>query len=250
MGRRRVLILGGTAEAALLARRTVETYGDEADVITSLAGRTRPLSPPPGRVRSGGFGGEEGLADYLRRQSIGCVVDATHPFAARISVHARRACDRLGVPRLVLMRPPWRPGPGDRWTEAADLGAAAGRIRDTATRAFLTIGAGGLEAFSGLSDLWFLVRLMQQPVEPPPLERFVLVVDRPPHRLEAERDLMTAHAIDGLVAKNSGGGATRAKLDAARDLGIAVVLVSRPDPPRGERVETADAALHWLAKRM
>ncbi len=244
---KKVLILGGTAEAARLARRAMDAFGDRAQIITSLAGRTRTRADLPGRVRVGGFGGAQGLADYLKAEAIDAVIDATHPFAAAISAHAAAACGEAGVPRLVLVRAPWRPKPGHAWTDVDDVNAAADALVGVAKRAFLTTGRGGLEPFAIVPDVWFLVRLMEAPEKPLPLPNHRIIVQRPPFTLDSERALLAEHRIDTLVAKNSGG-ITEAKIDAALAMGVRVVLIRRPPPPPGETVETVDAALAWVGK--
>lgn len=246
----RLLILGGTTEAARLAAAAHERWPrDRLGVITSHAGRIAPLNPPPGALRVGGFGGVAGLAAYLRDEAIDCVIDATHPFAAVISLNAAEACRQSDVARLMLIRPPWQPAPGDRWTEVADMAAAAAALRQESRRVFLTTGPGALPAFRALTDLWFLVRLFQPPADPLPLSDHAIVVARPPFTVESESALMGQHRIDTLVSKNSGG-PTEAKLTAARAAGIRVVMVARPAAPEGERVATIGAALDWLAARL
>lgn len=246
---KKVLILGGTAEAAELARRAVDAFGTRATIITSLAGRTRTRADLPGRVRVGGFGGAQGLIDYLKAEAINLVIDATHPFAAAISAHAADACARTGVPRLALVRPPWRLEPGAAWREVDDLKAAADALVGAAKHAFLTTGRGGLEAFAAVPEAWFLVRLMEAPEKPLPLPNHQVIVQRPPFTVDSERALLTEHRIDTLVAKNSGG-ITEAKITAAFDLGVRVVLIRRPPSPPGDAVETVDAALAWLQERI
>jgi precorrin-6A/cobalt-precorrin-6A reductase len=235
----RLLILGGTAEAVALAVACTARPGLE--VISSLAGRTRPPTLPPGEVRSGGFGGAEGLARFLIERGIGCVIDATHPFAAQMSAHAKAACDEASVPRLRLLRPPWQPEPGDRWIEVADLAEAARRLPELGRRAFLTVGQRDLGAFAGL-DLWFLVRTIE-PAGPLPLRRAQWLAGRGPFAVEGELALLRAHGIDVLVTKASGGEATYAKLVAARRLGLPVLMVRRPPPPPGPVVDSVAAAL-------
>ena len=238
----RILILGGTAEAAELARACTALPGLE--VISSLSGRTRVPGLPPGEVRIGGFGVAAGLARFLAERPIDRVIDATHPFAARIGANAEQACREAGVPRLRLLRPPWTREPGDRWMEAADLAEAARRLPRLGCRVFLTVGHQDLGAFAGL-DLWFLVRT----IEPPavlPLRHAQWLGGRGPFALEHELALLRAHAIDVLVTKASGGAATYAKLVAARQLGLPVVMVRRPPPPPGPVVHSIEAALVWL----
>jgi precorrin-6A/cobalt-precorrin-6A reductase len=245
----RVLILGGTAEAVALAEACAARAGIEA--ISSLAGRTRTPVLPPSEVRSGGFGGAAGLAEFLAVRGIDRVIDATHPFAVQIGTHARGACEAMGVPRLRLLRPPWPREPGDRWTEVADLAEAARRLPAFARRVFVTVGQRDLEAFAGL-DLWFLVRTIEPPARLP-LRQAQWLSGRGPFAVEAEIALLRTHAIDVLVTKASGGEATYAKLIAARRLELPVLMVLRPPPPEGPVVDSVQAALAWLedpARRM
>lgn len=241
----RLLVLGGTREAAALAEAAHAAF-PALEITSSLAGRTARPAPLPGRVRVGGFGGPQGIAAYLRDERIDAVIDATHPFAATISAHAAAACAAAGTPRLLLLRPPWQPRPGDRWHEVADMAEAARRVAASARRAFLTVGPGDLTAFAGLPHVYFLVRLIQPPQTPPPLADYTLVVARPPFPVEAERALFWRERIDTLVTKQSGG-ATEAKLTAAREAGAGVVVIRRPEKPAGETVATAAEALAWLA---
>jgi len=243
----RLLILGGTAEAADLAQRAVDTL-DGVDVISSLAGRLKPGKELPGSVRVGGFGGVAGLADYLAKEGIGRLVDATHPFAATMSAHARAACDQTSVPRLMLVRPPWQPQAGDQWVVASDFEDAARQLPNMGKRVFLTTGTGGMEAFTGVSGVRFLVRLIEAPERPLPLSDVTLITGRPPHSLADELALMEEHGIDVVVTKQSGGPATQAKLTAARELGLPVLVIARPPVEDGDAVETVDAALAWLKK--
>ena len=242
-GRRaKLLILGGTAEAVELAAACAARPGLE--VMTSLAGRTRAPGLPPGEVRVGGFGGAGGLARFLVERGIDRLIDATHPFAAQMGAHAEQACREAGVPRLRLLRPPWVPSPGDRWIEVADFGEAAQRLPEFGRRVFLTVGHRELDAFAQL-DLWFLVRT----IEPPgvlPLRRGEWLAGRGPFAVEDELMLFQTHAIEVLVTKASGGAATYAKLVAARQLGLPVLMVSRPPPPSGPIVDSVAAALAWL----
>ena len=244
----RVLILGGTTEAAALAHAAVARFGDALALTTSLAGRTERPGPIPGQVRIGGFGGPPGLAAYLDEHAVDRLVDATHPFAARISAEARAACAIAGVPRLTLLRPPWRRHRLDRWIEVDDMAAAAGIVARIGRRAWLTIGAGELASFSAVTGVRFLVRLVDPPRRPLPLRFCQVVVGRGPFALEGERHLIARHAIDVLVCKASGGSATAAKLVAAREYSLPVVMVRRPPTESGEMVQTVDDALDWLAR--
>jgi precorrin-6A/cobalt-precorrin-6A reductase len=247
---KKILILGGTAEAAELARRAIAQFAGRAAIITSLAGRTKTPTALPGVVRVGGFGGAQGLADYLETEAIDLLVDATHPFAATISAHAAAACAQADVPRVALVRPPWRPRRDGRLSEVADLEEAAAALIGAAKRVFLTTGRQGLAAFARVPDVWFLVRLIEAPDAPPPLPHHRVVIMRPPFAIEAERALMREHRIDTVVAKNSGGAATAAKIEAALDEGIRVVLVRRPPPQAGDTAATVDQVMTWLGARL
>jgi precorrin-6A/cobalt-precorrin-6A reductase len=246
----RLLILGGTAEAAAVARGAADRFGNRLEVITALAGRTEQPGPLPGTVRIGGFGGVDGLAAYLAEAGIDLLIDATHPFADSIARHARLASERSGVPRLVLERPPWRRHPLDRWIEVEDVPGAAAAVNRVGRRCFLTIGAGELGAFAGLSHVHFLVRLIDPPRQSLPLNSYQVVLGRGPFTLAGERQLLRRHGIDVLAAKASGGAATEAKLIAAREMGLPVVMLRRPKPEAGPRVSTVEAALGWLEERL
>jgi precorrin-6A/cobalt-precorrin-6A reductase len=245
---KKLLILGGTAEAAALARAATARFGDDLVVTTSLAGRTQRPGPLPGQVRIGGFGGPAGLAADLTERGIERLIDATHPFATRISTEARLACEAAAVPRLMLLRTPWQRHPLDRWIEVDGMQAAAGVVARIGRRAFLTIGAGEIACFSAVTGVRFLVRLVDPPRRPLPLRICEVIVGRGPFALVEERHLIARHAIDVLVCKASGGAATEAKLIAAREFGVPVVMVRRPPPEPGEAVETVAAALDWLAR--
>jgi precorrin-6A/cobalt-precorrin-6A reductase len=234
-------VLGGTTEGRLLAGELV----DEHDVTVSLAGRVRSPLPLPGTVRVGGFGGVEGLAQWLREHRTGAVVDATHPFASTMTAHAAAACAEVGVPLLRLQRPAWTPVPGDDWRAVPDVPAAAASAAALGERVFLTTGRSELAVFAPL-DRWFLVRSVDPP-EPPVPARMHVLLDRGPFTLDGERALMREHAVDVVVTKNSGGPA--AKLAAARELGVPVVVVARPPLPRGVvAVPTVAAAREWVSR--
>ncbi|MDP6707873.1 MAG: cobalt-precorrin-6A reductase [Alphaproteobacteria bacterium] len=245
-GRPRLLILGGTTEAALLAKRLVAE--GRWDVVTSLAGATRRRRALAGEVRTGGFGGTEGLVDYLEAARIARVIDATHPYAAMISRHAAAACARLGLPALRLQRPPWQRQSGDRWIEVADTKEAAKVLPGLAKRAFLSIGRREIAAFTGLPEVWFLVRLIEAPDEPLGLATYELLLARGPFEVASERALLDRNRIAAVVAKNSGGDATYAKIEAAREAAVPVVMIARPEAPEG--IATAagvEDVLAWLA---
>ena len=244
---RRLLILGGTGEAAELARRLAPDPG--LHVITSLAGRTRAPAKIPGQVRTGGFGGVAGLCGYLEAAAIDFLIDATHPFAAVMPHSAAAACARLGMPRLRLLRPAWQACDGDRWIPVSDMaGAALALERAGPSRVFLATGRQEIEAFAPLRAHWFLVRLIDRPEMDLPLARHELVLGRGPFQEDQEVVLLRARKIDTLVSKNSGGGATYAKILAARRLGLPVVMVARPAAPPGDVVPDVRSVLAWVAE--
>ncbi|MCM2579638.1 cobalt-precorrin-6A reductase [Streptomyces meridianus] len=241
---RHVLILGGTAEAARLA---ADLAGDQGLTVTSsLAGRVREPRLPPGRTRIGGFGGPAGLARWLREHRVDAVIDATHPFAATIGFHAAEAAADVHVPLLAVRRPGWVAGPGDRWHPAASTAAAAELLPGLAERAFLTVGRTGIAAFAGATGLWFLARAVEAPGPPVP-PRMHLLLERGPFTVDAEADLLRRYRIDAVVTKDSGGTAGEAKLVAAREAGVPVVVVTRPPVPEGvPAVCGPEQAAAWL----
>lgn len=238
-----VLILGGTSEARALA---AELHHAGRPVVSSLAGRVARPRLPAGEVRIGGFGGPDRLAAWLREHEITSIVDATHPFAARISASAAQAAPAAGVPLVRLERPGWTARAGDDWHRVGTLDDAAATVdRLGARRVFLTSGRQGLPAFAGLDAPWFLIRCVDPPDTPLP-PRHEVLLDRGPYRLDGERALLDRHAIDVLVTKDSGGAHTAPKLDAARERGIPVVVVNRPPRPDVPTVTTVAAAVEWL----
>ncbi|MEV1061987.1 cobalt-precorrin-6A reductase [Streptomyces sp. NPDC050263] len=230
---RHVLVLGGTTEARELAAALTALPG--VRVTTSLAGRVTRPGAVAGDVRVGGFGGADGLADWLREQRADAVVDATHPFAAGITANAARAAAATGLPLVVLRRPGWRPDAGDRWHEVASLPAAAELLPRVGRRVLLTTGRLGLAAFARLDGLHFVVRSVEPPAAPLPSD-VRLVLARGPFTVADELTLLREHRIDVVVTKDSGGAATAAKLHAARELGLPVVVVRRPPLPQGVTV--------------
>ncbi|MFC4947556.1 cobalt-precorrin-6A reductase [Pseudonocardia sp. GCM10023141] len=240
-----VVILGGTREARQLAE-ALESSG--YTVISTLATRPPMAELPAGDARIGGFGGVDGFTGWLRDGRIDAVVDATHPFAERMTANAVAATTALGLPLLLLYRDGWVESQGDRWTRVPDPAAAAAVLPELGRRVFLTSGRRGLDAFAVLDDLWFLMRSAAPLVGPLPQNRLVMVRSGP-FTADAERALMREHRIDVLVSRDSGGEITAAKLVAARELGLPVVLVERPPLPPGERVRTVGEARRWLAAR-
>ncbi|MCW2695649.1 MAG: cobK [Modestobacter sp.] len=238
---RRVLILGGTGEARRLASALVD---EGADVVSSLAGRVADPLLPPGEVRVGGFGGAAGLAAWLRAHSVQSLVDATHPFAATMTASAAAAAAETGVSLLRLQRPGWSARPGDDWRWVDSLAGAAAAVAGFDS-VFLTTGRLGLGAFAGLAARC-VVRSVDPPSPPLP-ERTTVLLARGPFTVPDELALMREHGIDVVVTKDSGGAMTAAKLTAARELRLPVVLVRRPPVPPGvPTVATVEEALAWV----
>lgn len=245
----RILILGGTHEAFQLAERLAEMAGVE--FISSLAGRTREPRMPKGAVRTGGFGGAEGLADYLRAERITHLVNATHPFAAQISANAVAAADAAGIQLLRLLRPAWAARQADRWVAARHAAEAAELCRRAGGRIFLTLGSGEVDAFTEIHNAHFLVRMVDAP-ERLPLRDYRVIAARGPFSLQDEMRVLAEHHIGLIVAKNSGGDATYAKIDAARRMGLPVIMIERPSialDPRSPAVAGVDDVLAWIRQQ-
>ncbi|MFN6541369.1 MAG: cobalt-precorrin-6A reductase [Nostoc sp. EkiNYC01] len=244
----RVLILGGTGDAAELAAKLASMEGVE--IITSLAGRTREPLVPLGDLRVGGFGGVAGLASYLKVMHIDLLIDATHPFATQISWNAVDAATKVGVPHLMLIRQPWEKVSGDRWIEVDSVTAAAAALQNQAQRVFLTVGRQELAAFAHLKEIWFLMRMIDPPAGDALVPPGMLLCDRGPFTLNNEKEILIHHNIDTIVSKNSGGNATYAKIIAARELEVKVVMVNRPATPPGDYVTDVDGALAWVFDKL
>ncbi len=247
--RRRILILGGTGEARRLACLAVENLPNNVEVISSYAGRTaRPLDPP-GTVREGGFGGADGLEKYLIEAAIDMVIDATHPFAAAISAHAAAATAAIGRPRLMLRRPDWVLPEAAQTTFVRDMAAAADRLAAQGGRAFLSTGTQEIDAFAGIPNVWFLVRLISEPQDRLSLDDYAVITGRPPFSETTEAALLQENRIDMLVSKHSGG-PLPAKISAAVAQDIPLILIRQPSEPYGVHVEAIDDAIAWIEDRL
>jgi precorrin-6A/cobalt-precorrin-6A reductase len=241
---RHILILGGTVEARQLAGRLADRA--DLDVTLSLAGRTVQPAAQPVPVRIGGFGGADGLADYLTVQRVDVLIDATHPYAATISHHAADAAARTGTKVLALRRPPWTAVAGDRWIGVDDVAGALHALGDTPRRVFLAIGRKEIAAFAEAPQHRYVVRSVD-PIEPPlPVSDVTYIVARGPFPERDERTLLEEHRTEFIVSKNSGGAATQGKIAAARTLGIPVVMLRRPALPSVPSVASVQDAVHWL----
>ena len=245
-----LLILAGTAHAARLAEAALARYGRTLAVTVSLAGRTESPETVAGAMRIGGFGGAQGLAEWLRRSRVDMVVDATHPFATRISENARLACDAVVIPRLVFSRSPWVAAADDRWREVPDIARAAAILPQLGARIFLSIGSQQLAAFAGLRGVHLVVRMIDSPKTELPLADYSVILGRGPFCEAAGTDLLRGERIDAVVSRNSGGNATFAKIAAARNLRLPVVMIAPPPPERGQYVETLEEALQWVVEKV
>lgn len=226
--------------AGVLAKR------DDLAVTLSLAGRTASPAAQGVPIRSGGFGGASGLADYLSNEHIDALIDATHPYANVISANALAAARKTGVPLIALRRPPWTAVTGDRWREVGDVGEAVGALGQAPRRVFVALGRNELAPFVQAPQHHYLFRSVD-PVDPPlAVPHAAYVTGRGPFSEADDRALMTAHRIEIIIAKNSGGRATYGKIAAARALGIDVIMLRRPPAPDAPAVETVDEAVAWL----
>ena len=243
---KKILILGGTGDAVKLAAKLATV--PEIEVISSLAGRTRKPAALVGQVRIGGFGGATGLANYLQENSIDILIDATHPCAGQITCNGAIASQLANIPHLMLVRPQWEKVRGDNWIEVESVEAAAQAIPELVKRVFITSGRQQLEPFLQRSHIWYLMRS----IDPPDIElpNSKVLLDRGPFNLEQERQLLQDYQIEAIVSKNSGGSATYAKIIAARELGIPVVMVQRPARPEGEKVNDIEEAIAWLIAQL
>lgn len=220
--------------------------GAGVDAVYSYAGRTEAPVAQPLPVRVGGFGGVAGLATFLRAEGITHLIDATHPFAAQMSRNAVEAAAATRTPLIALEREPWKPAEGDRWTQVPDLSGAVAALGKAARRVFLAIGRQTLDAFAAAPQHHYLLRLVDPPTEPLPLPHVEAVIARGPFTVKGDRALIEDHRIDIVVAKNAGGAGAEAKLVAARELGLPVVLIDRPHLPERPVARTVDEAMRWL----
>lgn len=239
----RVLLLGGTTEAGALAQALAAAG---IDAVYSYAGRTGAPVGQPIPVRTGGFGGAEGLAAFLRAGCFTHLIDATHPFAAQISANAVQAARLVQTPLITFERAPWTPIPGDCWTPVPDTEAAVAALPQAPATIFLAIGRQGLQPFAAQPQHHFLLRLVDPPDGPLPLPNATAIIARGPFTAEGDRALMEAHQVDVIVAKNAGGEAARAKLDAARALRLPVILIDRPAVPARPLARSVEEVMRWL----
>ncbi|MBV8696265.1 MAG: cobalt-precorrin-6A reductase [Bradyrhizobium sp.] len=240
----RALILGGTGNANALAAALVRA---KIDAIYSYAGRTQIPLPHALPTRVGGFGGVDGLANFIREAAITHVVDATHPFAAEMSRNAAIACAAIGVPLLALERAPWTRTAGDHWIEVADIAGAVAALPERPARVFLAIGRQHIAPFAQRPQHAYTLRFVDAPDGALPLPDAEVIVSRGPFTQEGDLALMRERGIEWLVARNAGGDGARAKIDAARELGLPVIMIARPELAERPRVASVNEVLAWLS---
>jgi precorrin-6A/cobalt-precorrin-6A reductase len=240
----RILVLGGTSEARALAG-AVAARG-EFSITLSLAGRTKEPAPQRVPVRIGGFGGAGGLAHYLKTKDITILIDATHPYAAQISMNAARAAEEANIPLLALRRPAWTAMRGDNWVEVEDVAGAVQGLGDARRRVFVALGRKELAPFQAAPEHYYLIRSVDPPEAPLVLPHAVYIAQRGPFVESEERALLVRHAIEIIVARNSGGEAAYGKIAAARALSLPVIMLRRPALPTVPAVATVQEALTWL----
>ncbi|WP_298256485.1 cobalt-precorrin-6A reductase [uncultured Litoreibacter sp.] len=238
----KILLLAGTSEARDLSRALVS---QGHDVVASLAGATRAPRKLGCETRVGGFGGAQGFRQWMTKYPVDMVVDATHPFATRITERSARICHELTVPYLQVRREEWSATDSDEWV-FVDKPEAASSVIPDGSRVFLATGRQTLEQFSGLSACYLICRQIDPPDGAFPFENGEFRIGRPPFSVEDEVRLFTELKIDWLVVKNAGGDMSRSKLDAARQMGISVLMINRAAPPAGPVVKDVDAALEWI----
>jgi precorrin-6A/cobalt-precorrin-6A reductase len=241
----RVLLLGGSTEASALARLFAANPRFEA--VLSLAGRTAAPRAQPVPVRSGGFGGVEGLVRYLREARIDVLIDATHPFASRMSTNAIVGARAFGIPLLAVERPAWEKQPGDHWTEVADMASAVAALGPRPCTVFCGIGSQALRALEAAPQHTYVIRLIDAPAAQPGLPSAVIIQARGPFTVCDDTRLFREQRIEVILAKNSGGSATVSKIEAARALALPVIMVVRPFIPPRPVVATVEEAIAWLS---
>ncbi len=239
----RILLLGGTTEASQMAQALAQAG---RNAVFSYAGRTARPAPQPLPLRLGGFGGVAGLVDYMRAENITHVVDATHPFAAQMSRNAVAACAEADVRLCAFVRPPWIAQNGDFWMHVADIDAAVAALPESGARVFLAIGKQNIAAFATKPGNHYLLRLVDPPQAPLPLPDTSVILARGPFAVEADRELMQHHTITHVVAKNAGGSGAVAKLQAARALGVPIIMIERPPIPDRRICGSTAEVMGWL----
>lgn len=238
-----LLILGGTSQASRFAEAVAR---DNINATLSYAGRVERVKPQPIASRTGGFGGADGLADYIIKQKITHLIDATHPFAAQISRNAIAAAEKAHIRVCALTRPAWQPQQGDKWHSVATIDEAVAWLDRPAMRVMLAIGRQNLPAFEVMPQHHYLLRLVDPPASPPQFPHHHIVISRGPFDVESDLALIMNHQIEVIIAKNAGGDGASAKLEAARRRGVEVVMISRPVLPPRQEFTSIEAVMAWV----
>ncbi|MBL4892157.1 MAG: cobalt-precorrin-6A reductase [Rhizobiaceae bacterium] len=237
---RSILILGGTHEALKIAELLCNVDGFR--IITSLAGRVKNPKTPAGELRLGGFGGVDGLAEYLKNEAIDLLIDVTHPFAENISKNAIAACEQTNIERLHFLRPEWKVEPEDHWISVPDLNKAVEALSENAT-VFLALGSQHLAPFSKCKNICFIARMIEPPNPTPEFTNLEILIARPSNNLEVEIELLETHHITHIVCRNSGGTGAWQKLLAARKFQLPVIMIERPAAPAGKTFSNVEALI-------
>ena len=238
-----LLILGGTTEASAFAQIISKTT---INARLSYAGRVSRLLPSPIQKRVGGFGGVSGLIEYLKSEQITHVVDATHPFASKMSKNAIEACSIASIPLAALTRPPWHSKKGDKWINVPNLEAAVQYLKQPKKRVLLAIGRQNLSLFYAQPHHKYVLRLVDPPEQPLKFPDHSVNIARGPFTIQDDTALFKKNKIDLVVAKNSGGSGAYSKIEVARTLGVSVVMVDRPKIPSRKEIFQVDSALNWV----
>jgi len=247
---KKIVILGGTTEARKLANLLVDTYGKTLCVVTSLAGRTANPRLPKSGIREGGFGGVDGLITYLRNVKPDLLIDATHPYAAEISAHAVEATHATDTPHIMLSRPPWQKEDNDRWVHVSDINEAVHEISRRSDACLVTTGINDIAEFTPIITTKLFVRLIEPPKKPLPIQEAKIIIGTPPYKKDDEIALYRLLGIDLMVSKNAGGDGTVAKIQAARALGIEVIMIDRPAMPECLTVSSIEDAFKHTQKTL
>ncbi|MDP6831837.1 MAG: cobalt-precorrin-6A reductase [Alphaproteobacteria bacterium] len=239
----RILILGGTALAVALARAVAEL---QVPAVYSLAGRTKAKPLPGMEMRGAGFGGTGALADYLEAEKVLAVIDASHAYAQQISANAEAACEAANLPLLRLESPPWRQVDGDHWVHVPDIAAAKDAAANLAKRVFVSTGRQAMAEFAEDDRCWWLARVIAPGDDLPALANGRYLFARGPFALTDELNLLGIHEIGAVISKNAGNAASHAKILAARERKLPVIMIERPNGGAAPRVDTVEAAMAWL----
>lgn len=238
-----ILILGGTSEArdlSILVRK------ENIKAVISYAGVVKKIAKQPLPKRTGGFGGADGLAEYIINEKITHLIDATHPFANTISENAILAAKKTGVLFTTLERDPWEPEAGDHWTTVKTIESAINLLNGPPERVFLAIGRQEIKGFFRNRHHFYLLRMIEDTPINFEIPDFEVIHDKGPFKYEADKQILLKYNITKIISKNSGGSGSRAKIEAARDLNIPVIMIERPSVSPRSIFNNPDEVLKWI----